>query len=67
MRKDIGDIKEQMSHLMDALKNRPSGSLPSDTVVPKREHINAITLRSGKELEAAPLLRRRFMKEEFDR
>ena len=32
------------------MSERPQGSLPSNTVTNPRDHVNAITLRSGKKL-----------------
>ncbi|KAL5538589.1 hypothetical protein UlMin_045511 [Ulmus minor] len=44
------DIQNQLGQLSRQIVERTQGSLPSDTINPK-EHVNAITLRSGKELD----------------
>ena len=43
-------MENQVGQLANALNSRPSGSLPSNTEIPKREgkeHAKTITLRSG--------------------
>ncbi|KAL5578989.1 hypothetical protein UlMin_011431 [Ulmus minor] len=48
-------LENQVGQLANELKNRPPGTLPSNTESPKRdgkEHCKAITLRGGKNLEA---------------
>ncbi|GAB2266125.1 hypothetical protein Dimus_001148 [Dionaea muscipula] len=40
----------QLGQLASAIRNRNQGNLPSKTEVNLREHVNAIALRSGKEL-----------------
>ena len=44
------DIQNQLGQLSKQIAERSQGSLPSETINPK-EHVKAITLRSGKELE----------------
>jgi len=44
------DIQNQLGQLSRQIAERTQGSLPSDTINPK-EHVKAITLRSGKELD----------------
>ena len=41
----------QMASTIIQLQSRDSGKLPSQTIVNLRENVNAITLRSGKQLE----------------
>ena len=41
----------QMASIISQLQLRDSGKLPSQTIVNPRENANAITLRSGKQLE----------------
>ncbi|CAM9000235.1 unnamed protein product [Rhodiola kirilowii] len=53
----IADLKKHMSQLataMSALTNEP-GRLPSQTVQNPRGNVNAMTLRSGKKLDIAPM------------
>ena len=40
-----------MTATISQLQSRDSGKLPSQTIVNPRENANAITLRSGKQLE----------------
>ena len=40
-----------MASTISQLQSRDSGKLPSQTIVNPRENANAITLRSGKQLE----------------
>ncbi|XP_062114589.1 uncharacterized protein LOC133825695 [Humulus lupulus] len=50
----LRNLEMQLGQLANDLKNRPQGSLPSDTENPRRdgkEHCKAINLRSGKILE----------------
>ncbi|XP_062100696.1 uncharacterized protein LOC133806621 [Humulus lupulus] len=50
----LRNLEMQLGQLANELKNRPQGSLPSDTENPRRdgkEHCKAINLRSGKILE----------------
>ncbi|XP_062076849.1 uncharacterized protein LOC133781782 [Humulus lupulus] len=50
----LRNLEMQLGKLANDLKNRPQGSLPSDTENPRRdgkEHCKAINLRSGKILE----------------
>ncbi|KAM6564131.1 hypothetical protein CsatB_024129 [Cannabis sativa] len=51
----LRNLEVQLGQLANDLKNRPQGTLPSDTENPRRdgkEHCKAITLRSGKILES---------------
>ncbi|KAL5578338.1 hypothetical protein UlMin_020037 [Ulmus minor] len=51
----LRNLENQVGQLANELKNRPPGTLPSNTESPKRdgkEHCKAITLRGGKTLEA---------------
>ncbi|KAL5552044.1 hypothetical protein UlMin_002220 [Ulmus minor] len=51
----LRNLENQVGQLANKLKNRPPGTLPSNTESPKRdgnEHCKAITLRGGKILEA---------------
>ena len=50
----LRNLENQVGQLANALSSRPSGSLPSNTEIPKRdgkEHAKAITLRSGNTVE----------------
>ncbi|XP_062110242.1 uncharacterized protein LOC133822051 [Humulus lupulus] len=50
----LRNLEIQLGHLANDLKNRPQGSLPSDTETPRRdgkEQCKEINLRSGKNLE----------------
>ena len=47
----IKNIENQPRQISQQLAERPQGSLPSNTIAnPRNEHVNVITLRSGKEL-----------------
>ncbi|KAL5573651.1 hypothetical protein UlMin_023248 [Ulmus minor] len=51
----LRNLENQVGQLANEMKNRPPGTLPSNTESPKRdgkEHCKAITLRGGKTLEA---------------
>ncbi|KAL5549220.1 hypothetical protein UlMin_004451 [Ulmus minor] len=51
----LRNLENQVGQLANELKNRPPGTLPSNTESPKRdgkEHCKAITLRGGNTLEA---------------
>ncbi|KAL5582009.1 hypothetical protein UlMin_014451 [Ulmus minor] len=51
----LRNLENQVGQLANELKNRPPGTLPSNTESPQRdgkEHCKAITLRGGKTLEA---------------
>ncbi|KAL5545129.1 hypothetical protein UlMin_008913 [Ulmus minor] len=51
----LRNLENQVGQLANELKNRPPGTLPSNTESPRRdgkEHCKAITLRGGKTLEA---------------
>ncbi|KAL5571470.1 hypothetical protein UlMin_021067 [Ulmus minor] len=53
----LRNLENQVGQLANELKNRPPGTLPSNTESPKRdgkEHCKAITLRGGKTLEVPP-------------
>ena len=45
-------LEIQIRQLAQAISERPQGGLPSNTEKNLREHVKAITLRSGKELES---------------
>lgn len=50
----LRNLENQVGQLANELKNRPQGTLPSNTETPHRnrkEHCKAITLRGGKTLE----------------
>ncbi|XP_062114442.1 uncharacterized protein LOC133825529 [Humulus lupulus] len=50
----LRNLEIQLGQLANELRNRPQGTLPSDTKNPRKdrkEHCKAITLRSGKNLE----------------
>ncbi|XP_060969103.1 uncharacterized protein LOC133036595 [Cannabis sativa] len=51
----LRNLEVQLGQLANDLKNRPQGTLPSDTENPRRdgkEHCKAVTLRSGKIIES---------------
>ncbi|KAL5558150.1 hypothetical protein UlMin_034361 [Ulmus minor] len=61
----LRNLENQVGQLANELKNRPPGTLPSNTESPKRdrkEHCKAITLRGGKTLEA-PEIKEKSQKE----
>ena len=47
----LRNLENQVGQLASNLFRRPQGGLPSNTEKNPREKVNAITLRSGKELE----------------
>ena len=50
----IKNLKYQMgqiSYSLGRLKSQQAGKLPSQTVINPKENVNAVTLRSGKEIE----------------
>ncbi|KAJ9557173.1 LOW QUALITY PROTEIN: hypothetical protein OSB04_011787 [Centaurea solstitialis] len=50
----IRNLETQISQLASTQANRPAGTLPSNTEIPRasgKEHVKAMTLRDGKELE----------------
>ncbi|KAI3719843.1 hypothetical protein L6452_20748 [Arctium lappa] len=52
----LRNLETQISQLALNQNNRTTGTLPSNTEIPRslgKEHIKAVTLRSGKDLEAA--------------
>ncbi|XP_024962481.1 uncharacterized protein LOC112502721 [Cynara cardunculus var. scolymus] len=55
----IRSLEIQISQLALEVRNRPAGTLPSDTEIPKsimKEHVKVVTLRSGKNLvESEPM------------
>ncbi|KAJ9566190.1 hypothetical protein OSB04_002156 [Centaurea solstitialis] len=55
----IKNLETQVGQMALEIRNRPTGSLPSDTETPQRigkEHVKAVTLRNGKDLnEKAPI------------
>ena len=50
---DIRELKSQVSQILNKLDKREPGALPSDTKNPRKDHVNAITLRSGKEIDTS--------------
>ena len=51
MEASIRNLENQVGQLANNLSRRPQGGLPSNTDKNPREEVNAVTLRSGKELE----------------
>src|SRR4051812_24286270 len=51
----IKNIETQIGQLMNLLTARAQGALPSDTEKNPREHVNAITLRSGTRYDEPPM------------
>ena len=47
----ICNLEHQVGKISKLLTERTQGALPSNTKTNPKEHVNAITLRSGKELE----------------
>ncbi|XP_062107371.1 uncharacterized protein LOC133818486 [Humulus lupulus] len=50
----LRNLETQLGQLANELRNRPQGTLPSDTENPRKdgkEHCKAVTLRSGKNVE----------------
>ena len=50
----LKNLENQMGQLATELRNRPQGTLPSNTENPRnlgKEHIKVVALRSGKTLE----------------
>ena len=47
----IQNLEVQMDQILNLLNARPQGTLPSNTKTNLREHVKAITLRSGKQLK----------------
>ncbi|KAL5583077.1 hypothetical protein UlMin_015519 [Ulmus minor] len=70
----LRNLENQVGQLANELKNRPPGTLPSNTESPKRdgnEHCKAITLRGGKTLEVPEIKEKnqkdlRFKKQQQD-
>ncbi|XP_062104485.1 uncharacterized protein LOC133815692 [Humulus lupulus] len=54
-RSSIRNLEMQVGQLANMLNTRPQGNLPSNTVVNPKEQCQAITLRSGKEIEGPSL------------
>ncbi|XP_062112692.1 uncharacterized protein LOC133823859 [Humulus lupulus] len=54
-RSSIRNLEMQMGQLANMLNTRPQGNLPSNIVVNPKEQCQAITLRSGKEIEGPSL------------
>jgi len=54
MQASIQGIEKHLGQIAATLAERPPGSLPSNTETNPREHLQAITLRSGKEVEVRP-------------
>ena len=51
MKASLRNLDNQVGLLASNLSRRPQGALPSNTEKNPREEVNAVTLRSGKELE----------------
>ena len=47
----IRNLEVQVGQISNVINTRPQGSLPSNTVVNPKEQVQAVTLRSGKELD----------------
>ncbi|XP_071924778.1 uncharacterized protein [Coffea arabica] len=50
------NVEVQIGQIASSLNNRNQGELPSKTEVNPKEHVKAITLRSGKQLEDPPVV-----------
>ncbi|XP_071940114.1 uncharacterized protein [Coffea arabica] len=50
------NVEVQIGQIASSLNNRNQGELPSKTEVNPKEHVKAITLRSGKQLEDPPVM-----------
>ncbi|XP_027158091.1 uncharacterized protein LOC113759717 [Coffea eugenioides] len=50
------NVEVQIGQIASSLNNRNQGELPSKTEVNPMEHVKAITLRSGKQLEEPPVV-----------
>ncbi|XP_062074984.1 uncharacterized protein LOC133778991 [Humulus lupulus] len=50
-RASIRNLESQVGQLARMFNNRPQGTFPSNTIMNPKEQCNAISLRSGKELE----------------
>ena len=50
----IRNLEVQMGQIANLLFSRPQGSVPGNTETNPKEQINAIILRSGKQLEDLP-------------
>ncbi|XP_071905631.1 uncharacterized protein [Coffea arabica] len=50
------NVEVQIGQIASSLNNRNQGELPSKTEVNPKEHMKAITLRSGKQLEDPPVM-----------
>ena len=51
MEASLRNLENQVGQLANNLSRRPQGGLPSNTEKNSREKVNAVTLRSGKELD----------------
>ena len=51
MEAPLRNLENQVGQLANNLSRRSQGGLPSNTKKNPREKVNAVTLRSGKELE----------------
>ena len=51
MEASLKNLENQVGQLANNLSRRPQGGLPSNTENNPREEVNAVTLRSGKELK----------------
>ena len=51
MEVSLRNLENQVGQLANNLSRRPQGGLPSNTEKNLRKKVNAVTLRSGKELD----------------
>ena len=51
MKASLRNLENQVGQLANNLSRRPQGGLPSNTEKNSREEVNAVILRSGKELD----------------
>ena len=57
------NVEVQIGQIANAINNRSQGELPSKTEVNPREHVKAITLRSGKQLSEPQVVKEEKEKE----
>ncbi|VFQ85122.1 unnamed protein product [Cuscuta campestris] len=62
----IQRLEESMRQLMDKMTIRPPGTLPAKTETNPREHLNVVTLRSGKEVQGVGQSIEPTLEEEFE-
>ena len=53
----IRNLEAQVGQIANTLTERAQGALPSNTETNPREHVKAITLRSGTQIEARPAIK----------